>query len=317
MDKTSIPFVIAGPTASGKTDIALALARLNGGDIISADSRQVYKMLNVGTAAPQGVWQGADYKVQGINYRLVDFLEPDKKFDVSLFIKAARGFADAANGRPLIFAGGTGMYLQGYFTGMDSLPQADESIRLKLKASAQEKGKEYLHSLLAQKDPQSAQQIPAGNIQRVMRALEICLITGKAASSLKTGKFNAEIDPAKVRFVYINWDKELLEKRIIERTNLIFEPMLKEASAALSKGYTADCPGLRSLGYREAIWCLNGQMNKAQALERIIILTRQYAKRQRTWFARYKNVLRIDINSARDFDLREICGRILWKEPRP
>lgn len=310
---TKIPFVIAGPTASGKTDIALALARLCGGDIISADSRQIYKLLNVGTAAPQGVWQEGEYKVEGITYRLVDFLDIDKSFDVSQFIARAGQIIAASAGKQQIFAGGTGMYLQGYFTGMDNLPKADADIRAKLTALAQEHGKEYLHNILAEKDPLSAQQIPFGNIQRVMRALEICLLSGKPASSLKTGKFSADIDPEKAHFFYINWDKDLLEERIKQRTNIIFEPMLKEAQKAISLGYAPDCFGLRSLGYREAIACLNGEMTKQQAIERIIILTRQYAKRQRTWFARYKNINRIDINSAEDFNAQNIAERILWK----
>ena len=312
---TKLPIVIAGPTASGKTDIALALARLCGGDIISADSRQVYKLLTTGTAAPKGVWQNGEFKTEGINCRLVDFLDINESFDVSKFIAAATEFVEQAKGRQQIFAGGTGMYLQGYFTGMDKLPQADEEIRKNLKALADAHGKEHLHNLLKEKDPQSAVQIPAGNIQRVMRALEICMLTGGPASALKTGKFSADIDPLKVRFFYINWAKELLEERIVQRTNIIFEPMVKEAQHAVSLGYAKDCCGLRSLGYREALEFAEGKITKAQAIEKIIILTRQYAKRQRTWFGRYKNIVKIDINAQKDFNAAEIAQRILeWKE---
>jgi len=272
-------------------------------------------MLNAGTAAPEGVWQGGDYLVDGVPYHLVDFLDIDKSFDVSKFCDAAREIEAAANG-PLIFAGGTGMYLQGFFSGMDALPQADAALRARLKAEAGQKGKAHLHARLAEVDALSAAQIPPGNIQRVMRALEIFLLTGKPASQLRTGKFAASIPPQKAFFVYLNWDKELLNQRIAVRTELIFEPMVKEARSAIAAGYAADCPGLKSLGYREALAYLEGKMSAAQAKERIATLTRQYAKRQRTWFARYKEKYSVDINTPQDFDIDILAQRIFekWKK---
>lgn len=313
MDKKNLPLIIAGPTASGKTDVALALAGLCGGEIISVDSRQVYKSINAGTAVPPGKWENGLYKVGGINYHLVDFLDLNETFDVSRFSRAAGEIVSAKPGGNFIFAGGTGMYMQGYFCGMDDLPPADAAVRAELSLLAEQKGREHLHSLLACVDAPSAAAIPPGNIHRVIRALELYKLTGKPASLLRTGKFRAELPREKVFSVYLDWDKAELEKRIVKRTGLIFEPMVEETERALNLGYAPDCPGLRSLGYGEAADYIKGVLRRREALDKIILLTRQYAKRQRTWFRRYKN-MKI-INPASYKNETEIAKEILlWKE---
>ena len=176
------PIVICGPTASGKTDLALELARQTDGVIISADSRQVYKHLTIGTAKPQGVYQDGLYTVDGVPYLLVDFVDVTERFNAGNFCKWADEIAARFAGKQLIFAGGTGMYLQAYFVGMDDLPPSAPQTREQLQQLLRTHGKEGLHQALAQKDPVSAQQIPVGNVQRTMRALELCLLTGKPAS---------------------------------------------------------------------------------------------------------------------------------------
>ena len=299
------PIIIAGPTASGKTDLALALAGKIDGEIISVDSRQIYKGLNIGTACPKGIWQDNNFYVQGIRYYLADFLPIDKKFDVSLFIKEANKITKQSK-KPLIFAGGTGLYFEGFFCGIDSLPPADETLRKRLLL----KTKAELYEELKRLDPKSAQTIPPGNIHRVLRALEINLLTGKTASSLRTQTGPKEIPTDKALFFYINWDKELLNKRIIKRTNLILEPMIEEAKNAL-ENFGPEACGLNTLGYTQAIEVLQNKISRAEALEKIIILTRQYAKRQRTWFKRYKNIISLDIKEEKDFDIPALCQKII------
>ena len=174
------------------------------------------------------------------------------------------------------------------------------------------KTKAELYEDLKKLDPQSAKTIPQGNIHRVLRALEITLLTGKAASSLRTQAGPKEIPTDKALFFYINWDKELLNKRIIKRTNLIFEPMIEEAREVL-KNFGPDVCGLNTLGYKQAIEVLQNKINRADALEKIIILTRQYAKRQRTWFRRYKNLISLDINKESEFDISKLCQKIIEK----
>ena len=313
MKNFNIPFLIAGPTASGKTDIALALAELCQGEIISADSRQIYKIINKGTATPEGVWDNGIYKVGTVPYHLVDFLDLNSGFDVSRFCQKAKQIIAAGQEKQFIFAGGTGMYMQGYFCGMDNLPPADSLIRAELAAVAEEHGRPYLHSILKEVDPESAAAIPAGNIHRVIRALELYRLTGKPASVLRTGKFAPHFAQNKVFAVYLHWETPALNERIKQRTEQIFGPMVEETRLALSLGYDKDCAGLKSLGYREALSFIEGTITKEQATERICILTRQYAKRQRTWFRRYDDMKILE--PAKFKTPRQAAEQILlWKE---
>ncbi len=303
--------VVTGPTASGKTDLALALAQKLGAAIISADSRQVYQKLTAGTAKPEGKWQNGAYRVNGAVYHLVDFLPPDKTFNAASFCLQAEQLTRQTPDTPFIFAGGTGMYLHAFFVGLDPLPPADPSLRAQLSAFASAHGKKALHARLQDKDPVSAEQIPAGNIQRVMRALEITLLAGRPASELRKGAFLGQFPAEKAFLVYLNWDQGLLNARIEKRTRNILEPMAAETRALLADGIPVDCPALKSLGYPQILQYINGQISKEEAFEKIVILTRQYAKRQRTWFNRYKNVLRLDLTDAQDFDTQKLTEYII------
>ncbi len=297
-----LPIIISGPTAVGKTAVALLLAKKLGYSIISLDSRQIYKGLNVGTAAPLGKWENGKYLVEGVPYYLVDFLPVDEVFDVSRFISMAREISERENNK-VIFTGGSGMYLQNYFCGMDNLPKADLILRARLAREADMYGREYLHKRLQEIDPQSAKEIPYQNIHRLIRALEIYELTGKPASVLKSGKLKQEITKDKAHFFYLDMPKEQLLERIIKRTNLIFEPMVLEAKQALSKGHKPDAPGLKSLGYPQAISFLKNEISEEQAKEQITILTRQYAKRQRTWFGRYQEKQTINCAGKTEEDI--------------
>ena len=303
--------VIAGPTASGKTELALALAKQLQTQIISADSRQVYQHLTIGTAKPQGCWHENTYLVQSVGYHLVDFLSPAKKFDVFSFCQKSRQLLTQQADKPFIFAGGTGMYLHAFFIGIDALPPASAALRAELESFAAIHGREALHSRLKQQDPVSAAQIPAQNLHRVIRALEITQLSGKPASAVKTGAFfQTQFPPKDVLFVYLHWDKELLNQRIIQRTQAMLDPMAEETRALLQQGFASDCPGLNSLGYPQILQWMNGTLKREESLEKIITLTRRYAKRQRTWFNRYKKILRLDINRPQDFDIPKLIAII-------
>ena len=305
------PIVICGPTASGKTDLALALAKQTDGVIISADSRQVYKHLTIGTAKPQGTYQNGLYTVDDVPYLLVDFVEVTDTFNAGDFCKLTTEITTRLPGRQLIFAGGTGMYLHAYFVGMDELPPSTKQSRAQLQALLQAHGKEGLHQALAQKDPVSAQEIPVGNVQRTMRALELCLLTGKPASTLKSGNFFKLPNPAKAHWVLLDWEKGLLNTRIATRTEQIFDGMCKEARQLLAQGYTPATPALKTLGYPQAISFLKGTLSRAQAVEEVSLKTRQYAKRQRTWFNRYTNAQRLSFARTCDFDTQKIAQDVL------
>ena len=309
------PIVLCGPTASGKTELALELAHQINGIIVSADSRQVYTRLTAGTAKPEGTWKDGLYYVEGVPYLLVDFLEVTETFNAGAFRTRAQEITQTYKDKPLIFAGGTGMYLHAYFVGMDELPPSTPQTRKQLTDLLARTGKEGLHQELARRDPSSAAAIPPGNVQRTMRALELCWLTGKPASSLKSGKFFQLPDPKKSAWVFLNWDKEALSKRIEQRTNAIFDPMCAETKALLDEGYPSDVPALKSLGYPQAVQFLRGQLSRREALEQISLLTRQYAKRQRTWFNRYTQAYRPTLTKAQDFRAPALAKEILsWAE---
>ena len=305
------PIVLCGPTASGKTELALEIARQTGGIIISADSRQVYKHLTIGTAKPQGTWKNEQYFVENVPYYLVDFLDVTDSFNAGAFCSRVREIAAQYPSKPLIFAGGTGMYLHAYFVGMDDLPAGTPQTRAVLEELLAERGKEGLHQALAEKDPVSAAQIPPGNVQRTMRALELCLLTGQPASALKSGHFFTLPDEKKSHWVYLAWERDSLAARIATRTNQIFDGMVAETKQLLAEGYAPNVPALKSLGYPQAVEFLQDTLSRETALEKIITLTRQYAKRQRTWFNRYTNAQKIDLLSTKDFDVKKITRDIL------
>ena len=305
------PIVLAGPTASGKTELALSIARQTGGVIISADSRQVYKHLTIGTAKPQGTYQNGLYTVEGVPYLLVDFVDVTDTFNAGAFCARVREIERKFLDKPLIFAGGTGLYLHAYFVGMDDLPKSTPHSRAQLTTLLAKYGKDGLHQLLAQQDPDSAAQIPPGNVQRTMRALELCLLTGKPASQLKSGAFFNLPDPAKAHWVLLDWEKDLLNARIAARTEQIFDGMCEEAQALLTQGYAPDIPALKTLGYPQALAYLQCACTRAQTVAEIALKTRQYAKRQRTWFNRYTQAQRLHFTSPADFDVKKCTQKIL------
>ena len=305
------PIVLCGPTASGKTELALELARQTNGLIISADSRQVYTRLTAGTAKPQGTWKDGRYLVEEIPYYLVDFLAVTDTFNAGAFRMRAAEIAAQHPDKQLIFAGGTGMYLHAYFVGMDELPPSTVQTRQRLSALLEEKGKQGLHEELAAKDPVSAAQIPAANVQRTMRALELFMLTGRPASELKSGQFFKLPDPEKSFWVYLDWDKELLNERISQRTEAIFEPMCAETQALLAEGFMPEVPALKSLGYPQAVQYLEGRLSAREAKDKIILLTRQYAKRQRTWFNRYTHATRLIFKNPQDFEPVSLAKKLI------
>ena len=305
------PIVICGPTASGKTELALELARQINGIIVSADSRQVYQRLTVGTAKPQGTYQNGFYCVDNIPYLLVDFVPVTASFNAGNFCQKVTEIIAQFPNRPLIFAGGTGLYLQAYFVGMDPLPASTPQIRAQLNTLLNTHGKEGLHQALAQKDPLSAQQIPASNVQRTMRALELCLLSGKPASTLKSGSFFQLPDPTHSYWVYLDWDKEVLNARIAQRTEQIFDGTVAEAKQLLTEGFAPTIAALKTLGYPQALAYLKGTLSRTQAVEEIALKTRQYAKRQRTWFNRYTQAKRLHLTHPNDFEAKKIAQEIL------
>ncbi len=276
--------VIVGATASGKTDLAVALARTIGGEIVSADSRQVYQEISAGTAKPCRDRAG---RVEGVPYHLVDCTSLAETYDAGRFATAARAVVVDINNRGLIpiVTGGSGLYVRAFLEGLSDLPPRDEGLRRRLEAEALAHGRLSLHERLSRLDPEAAAAIPANNIQRVVRALEVCELTGHRISTLWK---NDKEKQARVHLVptaafRIDWPADDLRRRIVQRAESMWPGMLAEVRGLL-RSFTGQEPGFNSLGYPEAVACVRGELGQEEGLRRLVQATCAYAKRQRTWF---------------------------------
>ena len=274
---------IVGPTASGKTALALELAKRLDAELVSADSRQMYKRLDAGTDKPAGRWEGGICRVEGVPYHLIDILDPAESTDAGDFAaRAERAFVlVASRGRRAILVGGTGLYVRAALGGLDKLPRRDEAVREALAEQAEARGPEWLHEELSRVDPAAARQIPPRNIHRVVRALEVHRLTGRPISSFWS---NPETAPA----VYfgVAWPRVELEERIRRRCEAMLPAMIEEVRRLVPAEYTGREPGFTSIGYPEAMMCAAGEVSLDEALKRFIQATKLYAKRQATWFRR-------------------------------
>lgn len=244
---------------------------------------QLYRKLDAATAKPD-----PDLPVA---YHGVNLLDPEEPSDAGWFARFAEPVLAGirARGRLPILAGGAGLYLRSLIEGFDELPGRDDAIREDLKRRADEDGREALHKELEAVDPAAARGIPPGNINRVMRALEVHRLTGKPISSF----WDRAARPPRHRAVYLGiaWEPEALRERIRVRAREMFPALLEEVRALVPSQYLGLEPGFRCLGYPEAVACVRGEMDESEALEAMIRSTCAYAKRQRTWFRRQVNAV--------------------------
>jgi tRNA dimethylallyltransferase len=281
-DPAKIP-VLVGPTGVGKTALALEWARRENRDVISADSRQIYKGLTVGTAKPVGEWREGFYWVEGVRHHLMDFLDPREPYNAGLFARDAGALLKegAAQGRRFLVVGGTGLYIKALTDGLAPMPGRDENVRRELTTRADAVGRAALHAELARVDPAAAAKIPPNNIARVIRALEVFRLTGRPISA-----WQKETRPSP--FVFERWGlrlpKETLEARLKTRCLSMADGLIAETRARLAEGMPAEAPGFQSLGYPLAIDLLENRIARADFDRLFFLSTRQYAKRQTTWF---------------------------------
>ena len=275
--------VIVGPTASGKTALALALARRLGGEVVSADSRQVYRRLDAGTAKPRLDALG---RAEGVPCHLLDVADPSESFDAGRFAALSRAACAAirARGRLPIVAGWTGLYVRAFLEGLAPMPRRDEGLRRALEAEARRRGRAWLHERLAKADPEAAARSAPNNIQRVIRALEVWELTGRGISSHWRDGNPGRPSSERPVVLSIEWSPQDLRSRIEERTKALWPGLLEEARLLAASGFDGTEPGLRTLGYPEAFACLRGRVAPAEGEARLLRSTLAYAKRQRTWF---------------------------------
>lgn len=283
--------ILTGPTAVGKTKASIGLAKAIGGEIISADSMQVYKQMDIGSAKIK------PSEMEGVPHYLVDILEPDEEFHVVLFQQMAKQAIQKIyeKGKIPILVGGTGFYIQAVLYDIDfSENEKDTSYREELEKLAQTKGAEYLHNLLREVDEKSAQDIHANNVKRVIRALEYFHQTGEKISEHNEEQ-RKKVSPYNFSYFVLNDERAHLYERINLRVDqMINEGLVSEVQSLKEKGYTRDMVSMQGLGYKEMLDYLDNKCSLEEAVEIIKRDTRHFAKRQITWFKRESDVTWID-----------------------
>ena len=289
---TKKPFVVlTGPTAVGKTALSIALAKAINGSIISADSMQVYKHMDIGSAKimPE--------EMDGVKHYLVDEFEPDEEFHVARFTERAKECLEEiyAEGKVPILVGGTGFYIQAVLYDIDfSKQDADGEYREELEALAQEKGAEYLHAMLKEVDPESAEAIHANNVKRVIRALEFYHLTGTKISDHNETERQKE-SPYNFAYFVLTDDRTKLYERIDKRVDIMVEKgLVDEVKKLKNMGYYREMVSMQGLGYKEILDYFDGKITLEEAIYIIKRETRHFAKRQLTWFRRESDVIWFD-----------------------
>lgn len=283
--------ILTGPTAAGKTELSIRLAKEIGGEIISADSMQVYKKMNIGTAKIM------PDEMDGIPHYLVDELDPAQEFHVVRFQQMAKQALDQIyqKGKIPVVVGGTGFYIQALLYDIDfSREDADQEYREHLGKLAKEKGNAYLHSMLSDVDPESAEAIHENNTKRVIRALEFYKKTGKKISQHNEEERKKESCYNFVYFV-LSHDRNILYERIDQRVDRMLESgLIKEVEQLAKEGYSKDMVSMQGIGYKEVFDYLEGRQDLSETADCIKKDTRHFAKRQLTWFRREKEVTMIN-----------------------
>ena len=282
---------IAGPTACGKTAVSVELAKIINGEIISADSMQVYKYMDIGTA------KVTEEEKQGVKHYLIDELYPDEEFSIAVFQKMAKNaLAEIyADNKMPILVGGTGFYVNGLIYDNDFTPgEKDEKMRLELEKEANEKGNEYVHDILKDLDPEYAETVHPNNLKRVIRAIEYCKDTGE-----KFSEYNARErlrEPAyDVKSFILNMDRDHLYKRIEKRIDIMIKNGLIDEVKELMKIYPDNLVSMKGLGYKEIIGYLKGEYSLEDAVYILKRDTRHFARRQITWFRHQSDGVWIDM----------------------
>lgn len=298
--------VLTGPTAVGKTELSISLAKKINGSIISADSMQVYKYMDIGSA------KITKEEMCGVKHYLVDELMPEEEFNIYRFKEMALKALEEiyAEGKIPIIVGGTGFYIQGLLYDIDfSETAADEAYRKEMEDYARKNGANALHELLREVDPESCDAIHENNVKRVIRALEYYHQTGQKISD-HNKKEREKQSPYNFAYFVLNDIRENLYARIDKRVDLMVEKgLVDEVKRLKDMGYTPDMVSMQGLGYKEILWYLDNRCTLNEAVETIKQETRHFAKRQLTWFRREKEVVWIDKDKF-DYDNNRILDFI-------
>lgn len=296
-----MPRVLAliGPTASGKTALGVALAKAVNGEIISADSMQIYKYMSIGTA------KATLSEMEGVQHHLVDCVLPNEEFSVSKFKEAALLCIEGvlSQGKLPIVVGGTGLYINGLTLPWSFREKDDnEEVRWRLAAEAEMLGSESLYQRLKEVDPITAQTVHPNNVKRVIRALEIYEVTGKPKSYFDEKASNEKLS-YDYELIGLKWPRDVLYERINRRVDsMVEEGLIEETKSLLERGYDWNLTALKAIGYKELRPYLNGEASLEEVLNILKQNTRHFAKRQMTWFRKDERIHWIEMNEERSLD---------------
>ena len=290
MNKPKILCVV-GPTASGKTDYAVELALKCGGEVVSCDSMQIYKHMDIGTAKPT-----AD-EMKGVKHHMIDIIEPNESFSVARFSEMARECIDdiLLRGKMPVLCGGTGLYFDSTINNINFIQMdTDEEYRKYLESAAKDFGNEYVYKILKRVDEESAESIHPNNLKRVIRALEIYKTTGKKKSELDKEQLSEPLYEPEI--TGLMRDREVLYDRINKRVDIMMEKgLVEEVSELIKMGIDTEATSMQAIGYKEIIEYLDGKTSLSDAVDKIKRESRRYAKRQLTWFKRNEKIHWINI----------------------
>lgn len=280
---------VVGPTAIGKTRLGIEIAKALDAEVISADSRQIFKNMPIGTAAPTAAEQSE------VKHHFVEFLSPDKLYSAGDFADEVLSFLDGyfKTKKVAVLVGGSGLYVKAITEGLDNLP-SDLKLREVLNKRCEDEGLEVLAAELQKLDPEHFEKMDTQNPQRVVRALEVCLTSGKPFSSFHNEGPSER--PFRVVKIGLKADRELLNERIAKRAQLMLDAGWLEETRSLLPYRNENA--LNTVGYKELLKHLDGEMTLEEAIERIVISTRQFAKRQMTWFNKDKEIKWFDMADA-------------------
>lgn len=304
---------LVGPTAVGKSALALALCERMGAEIVSLDSMQVYRGLDIGTAKPS-----AEERAR-VPHHMLDLALPSERFDVQRYVRELAPVLDdlAARGKQALFVGGTGFYLKVLTSGLFEGPDVDVELRARLMRRAASEGDQALHAELGRVDPVSAARIHPHDTKRVVRGLEVYLQTGKALSSLHTQWAGlGSLRPR--RIVGLRAATPELDRRIRERTRGMFEAGWPAEAARVRASGGFGVTAVQALGYAEALRVHDGELGLDEAVLRIALATRQFARRQRTWYRKFPDITWLELEThAERGDLVAAALRALEFDSRP
>ncbi len=299
--------ILTGPTAVGKSALAVLLARRTGGAVLSADSMQVYRHMDIGSA------KLSQEEMQGVPHYLIDELEPSEEFHVVRFVKLAKKYLEAiyAKGQLPIVVGGTGFYIQALLYDIDFTEQTgDAAYRGELAALAAERGAEALHAMLEKVDPAAAEAIHPHNQKRLIRALEFYHLSGRRISEHNAAERQRQ-SPYNFAYFVLNDDRERLYEKIDRRVDAMLQQgLLAEVRGLREMGCTADSVSMQGLGYKELLRYLDGAYSLEEAVRIIKRDTRHFAKRQLTWFRRERDVIWLEKESF-EYDEERIVAEML------